>query len=429
LPQTRTFLYSAFEPFVRLGAKLFFRKFEIHGAENLPTDRPVVLVANHQNAMMDPVMICLVSKRQLHWLTRADVFKKNWVNKLLRNLNMLPVFRERDRVSDLIDRNNTTFQECYDRLKSNAVICIFPEGTHRGKKQLVSLKKGTARMVIGAVDNGVANICIVPVALDYENYFEYRKSLLLRIGRPIEINIPAGTSNFDKAKEQTVITENIRSSLSANMIDIRNDEVYHEIIHLRPLCEKISNAKTLNGNFEFFQKVALRLDQDSAHFPMLKQTVNQWNSLSHQLHIREENYQENYSGGRVVRVLFGIPFVVISYLVFYPIYFATESLVKKVVKDPLFRNSIRICFWTFVTPLWLLILFTTAKLVGLEWVSAVAIVAVSFLSGYITLLWREERKFINTWLRCRKLASSGNALFAEWQAKRKEIITWLNNIK
>ncbi|MBL0315430.1 MAG: 1-acyl-sn-glycerol-3-phosphate acyltransferase [Flavobacteriales bacterium] len=99
------------------------------------------LLANHQNAMLDPLMVCLASKNQLHWLTRADIFRKPSMNWLLRKINMLPVYRERDRVADLAKKTQETFDECYAGMKPNSVICIFPEGTHRGKKQLVPLKK------------------------------------------------------------------------------------------------------------------------------------------------------------------------------------------------------------------------------------------------------------------------------------------------
>jgi 1-acyl-sn-glycerol-3-phosphate acyltransferase len=123
--------YEMLRPFVWSGIHFFFRRVVIAGAHRVPKNRPVIIVANHQNALLDPVVLCVSTTSQLHWLTRADVFKQPLVNRFLRRINMLPVYRERDRVANLHDRNNEIFQQCYTRLKDNAVIGIFPEGTHR----------------------------------------------------------------------------------------------------------------------------------------------------------------------------------------------------------------------------------------------------------------------------------------------------------
>ena len=56
---------------------------------------------------------------------------------------MLPVYRERDKVEGMFDKNDQIFKECYARIASGAVIALFPEGTHRGRKQLFQFKKGT----------------------------------------------------------------------------------------------------------------------------------------------------------------------------------------------------------------------------------------------------------------------------------------------
>ena len=175
-------------PFVWTGIHFFFRRVVVAGAHRVPQDRPVVMVANHQNALLDPVVLCISTNAQLNWLTRADVFKNPLVNRFLRRINMLPVYRERDRVADLHDRNNEIFSMCYERMKNYSIIGIFPEGTHRGKKQLVPLKKGLARLVIGAHEAGVRDLCILPVGLDYESFYEPQKNLLVKFGEPIEVD-------------------------------------------------------------------------------------------------------------------------------------------------------------------------------------------------------------------------------------------------
>lgn len=411
-----------------MGARLFFRRIEIDFIEKLPKDKPVILVANHQNAMLDPVITCLYSSKQLHWLTRADIFQKPFVNRLLRKLNMLPVYRERDRVSDLAERNAATFNECYDRLKNHAVICIFPEGTHRGKKQLVPLKKGASRLVTGAVDAGIHDIHIIPFGLDYENYYQYRKNLLVRFGDPIEIDREQLLSGNDRAKMQTLITEKIRAALSSVMIDIRNDDVYDEMIGLRPLIDKLSSDQSLGAQFDQFKKFTLAVEKHEEHLPFLRHEVHDWLALTHRLKLNEELYSEKSNPILPLLLLLGLPCALLSTLIFYPIYGFTENFIRSKVKDPLFKNSIRLVFWTFLTPIFLLIIFSLVKISGCNNEGALITSLSSFLAGVISLLWWQGWKKWRHHRHCKSLKKNKKHEFEQWASQRSNIMTWVKKI-
>ena len=62
---------------VRLAIRLFYRKVEIQGEENLPMEGPVLLAPNHQNAFMDALLPATLCPRIIHFLVRADVFKSS----------------------------------------------------------------------------------------------------------------------------------------------------------------------------------------------------------------------------------------------------------------------------------------------------------------------------------------------------------------
>lgn len=414
---------------MRLGTYLFFRKVKFEGIDNLPLDRPIILVANHQNAMLDPLMVCLASKNQLHWLTRADIFRKPSMNWLLQKINMLPVYRERDRVADLANKNQETFDECYARMKRNAVICIFPEGTHRGKKQLVPLKKGTARMVMGAIDAGIENLCIVPVGLDYENYYKYRKNLFVKCGEPILINHEPNQTGFDRARSQTEITSKIHDALSNVMINIEDDEVYHEIMHLRPLCDSICPSKRLSEQFKFFKNISVKLEKEKTHHHFLKHEVNEYHSLMHQLEIREDLYKDALPVLTTLFAILAIPISAVAGLFFLPLYMLTEKFVSAVVKDPLFRNSIRLCFWTFLTPIWLLIAYVIISIFTCSSLTALIAIAFLFACGIVSLWWRNAWSEFQMHLKCMRFEMSKNTKFANWKSKRNSIIHLLNQLK
>ena len=60
---------------VSTGVIGFYKKFRREGAHNIPRGKPVIYAPNHQSAFMDPVVVATVSKGQVHFLVRADVFK------------------------------------------------------------------------------------------------------------------------------------------------------------------------------------------------------------------------------------------------------------------------------------------------------------------------------------------------------------------
>lgn len=407
------------------GIHLFFRRVVVKDAHRLPKNRPVVLVANHQNALLDPVVLCVSTSLQLHWLTRADVFKSRPVDWFLRKINMMPVYRERDRVADLHDRNNEVFRKCYERMKGNAVIGIFPEGTHRGKKQLVPLKKGLARLVIGAHEAGVRNVCIVPVGLDYESFYEPQKNLLVKFGETIEVAAFLNQPDSSVARLHAEISQAVHRALVKLMVHIENDDVHHEILSLKPLLDARHSGDSLIEKYERFHAVSQELDANTTYHSFLNHNVNQYRTALHQLRIDEGLFSSKTTALQIVFAIIGLPAALLAVMVFWPIHFFTERFVHTVIKDTLFRNSIRISFWTFITPFYLLLIFACMKWTGVMGL-ALNIPWMAFLAGLITLPWWRTTKRVLHTVRCFRMRN--NETFKEWLKQREEVVRWLNTI-
>ncbi len=380
--------------------------------------------------MLDPLVLCVESERQLHWLTRADIFKKPTINKLLRNFNMLPVYRERDRVEDLSGYNKVTFDVCNERLKAGAIICMFPEGTHRGKKQLVPLKKGVARLALNALESDMHNTCIVPVGLEYEDYYNYRKDLLVMVGDPIDLTPYENFSESDRPKIQTDIIRSVRLGLENVMIDIENEHVYHEATEVKPLFDKLSGSDDAVVQFRFYQKFTRALGKSDNTFSIaFEEKAKEYIALKKDLHLQEKFYDEKgLSIGKIfLLLLLGLPAAVAA-LVFYPVYYFTESFVKKVVRDPLFKNSIRAAFWTFITPIWLLIIWLVLLLTSLSALVSLGVIAGLVVCGIIALQWWPLWKFAREWMLHRRYKREKNALYQTWLAKRSALIVWIKGL-
>lgn len=100
---------------------LFFPA-RVHGLENLPTDRPVVLCANHAHAM-DPFLICMRMSRhvKVRIMAKKELMDVPVVGWLVRKLGAFPVSRGH---SDL-----TAVKTAIQTIRDGAHLLVFPEGT------------------------------------------------------------------------------------------------------------------------------------------------------------------------------------------------------------------------------------------------------------------------------------------------------------
>ena len=137
----KVYLLHIIRAYLRLGLFFYFKTIRVFNAEHIPKDKPVLFLANHQNALLDPLLIATNSERFSYYLTRAGVFKKQWVSKLLNQLRMLPVYRIRDGWSNLT-HNNPIFEACSNLLHNKEAIVIFPEGSHNLNRTVRPLSKG-----------------------------------------------------------------------------------------------------------------------------------------------------------------------------------------------------------------------------------------------------------------------------------------------
>jgi hypothetical protein len=314
---------------------------------------------------------------------------------------------------------------CYERMKNNAIIGIFPEGTHRGKKQLVPLKKGLARLVIGAYESGVRDLCILPVGLDYESFYDPQKNLLVKFGEPIEVDVFLEKQEVTHAKLHAEITEVVHDALRGLMIHIDHDDVHSEILALKPLVDAKLKGETLMKKYEVFHSLARELDEKTEYHPFLNHEVNRYRTGMHQMKIQEELLSNQPGFWKVLFWLVGLPAAILSALIFWPVQLFTERFVHTVIKDTLFRNSIRISFWTFFTPVYLLALYGIMRLAGVE-SSTALLLWLSIPAGLITLPWWRNAKHLAHAMRVRRLRNTDE--FKEWMNHRDGIKDWLNKI-
>src|SRR4051794_29554053 len=84
----------------RLILKIFFREVEVVGAESLPRDRPLVLVANHVNGFIDSLMLMGPLPVMPRFLGKSPLWKVPVVRPFLELAGAIPVYRREDEGAD-----------------------------------------------------------------------------------------------------------------------------------------------------------------------------------------------------------------------------------------------------------------------------------------------------------------------------------------
>lgn len=220
--------YLIIRTYVKAGLCFLFKKKSVFGKENIPKRGAIIFIGNHQNALIDALLVPTTNNRNTHFLTRASAFKIGIVNQILRSLNMIPIFRVRDGIRTM-EKNVEIFEQCIEILKQEKAIQIFAEGEHHIERRLIPLKKGFAHIILGALQKYPdLNIYIVPVGINYDSHLNFPSSTSVYYGKPIHSNQFIDPKNPD-LKFKEIITQ-VLTALKSLTLHIEDSSNYEEII-------------------------------------------------------------------------------------------------------------------------------------------------------------------------------------------------------
>ena len=224
----RNFWYKAVRIYVKIGLFFLFKKVSVYGKENIPKKGAVIFIGNHQNALIDALLVPTTNSRNIHFLTRASAFKIGIVSKILRSLKMIPVYRIRDGIRTM-EKNVEVFEQCIEILKHKKGIQIFAEGDHHLGRRIRPFKKGFARIILGALQKYPdLAIHIVPVGINYDSHLNFPSSTSIYYGKPINANDYINTRNPDL--KFTEISSQVSNALKDLTLHIEDSANYDEII-------------------------------------------------------------------------------------------------------------------------------------------------------------------------------------------------------
>ena len=228
--QDKDNLYEFLRPYVDWMFRRSYRHIRYLGKENIPTDGAVIYAPNHANALCDAMAILTIDPIRKVFVARADIFRKPRTAKLLTWLKMMPIRRIRDGI-DEVRHNDETIDKAIDVLRDRVPFCIMPEGTHRPKHSLLPLSKGIFRIALQANDTFGADmpVYIVPVGLEYGDYYHLWDDLTINIGKPINITrFVQEHAHVERPEQILMLRDELTLRMRELILWVPDDEHYEE---------------------------------------------------------------------------------------------------------------------------------------------------------------------------------------------------------
>jgi 1-acyl-sn-glycerol-3-phosphate acyltransferase len=334
----------------------------------VPDEGPLILVGNHPNGLVDPVLVACRTHRVVRFLGKAPLLDMPVLGALFRRMEVLPVFRPQDGADTA--RNEETFRAVFEALRAGDVICMFPEGRSHSEPALQRLKTGAARMALGAEESSgwALGVRVVPVGLTYRRPGAYRSAAATWVGEPIDVAYLRARYEERERDAVAALTEDIAAGLRSVTVDL---EAWTDM----PLLREANRIWPPNDahdveRLQAFARGLWRLRQeDPGRANALRAMLASWVARLDRLGIDGRDLSVHPGAGQVARfvarnvvaLLLGLPLATLGVALWAPPFQAVRLLGRVRESSPDIQATVLLLSAIVFFPLWL------ALLAGLAW--------------------------------------------------------------
>jgi 1-acyl-sn-glycerol-3-phosphate acyltransferase len=390
---------------LKFAMRVYFRRVEVVGLEQVPRKSPVIFVLNHPNALVDPAFLLCLAPRRVSFLAKSPLFRIPILGFFVRTLDSLPVYRRQDDGED-VSKNRETFVAARKLLGRGGTIGICPEGVSHDEPGLRPIKTGAARIALAAVSTGeVADLKIVPAGLYYTSKTKFRSAVLLYFGTPIEV-APVEMENDGHPPRGAVreLSNQIECALREVILDAEHEEALQTISRAERIFSsepddegEDSLADELQLQQRFIKAYTILREQAPERLRKLEVRMSRFEEELTQAGVDPEDLSPPSSTLDVFRHLITRIFLFIvlivpataGFLVHYPAYRLGGYLATRFSRDEDdVISTVKIISAMLLFPLtWLVAVALAYKLQGWELSLAAAIVLP--LAGYLAIRFFE----------------------------------------
>jgi len=390
-------LYSILKPIIRLSLRIYFRRVDVIGQENVPKNGPVIFVANHPSALLDPLIAATTVKRKLHFLAGAEWFGKGLKALFFKKqLNMIPVHRPWLAKSKEIT-NDDMFEECYKSLKEGKSIIIFPEASSVTVSKIRELKTGAVRIRAGFEEyvNHECTVPIIPIGLSYSNPHEFQSRVVVKIGDPVTFSSSNNTD--DLAEIYRKQTNDVQGALKKSIIHVdntKNEGLVKKVSRLFIDTHRENNGvsfKDKENLFEFDQNVAHAVEHfentDKDGYDRLSKRIDDYFATIDEIGISDDHLgstnRSNPSLNKWLFIVLGSLITFPNFILYYIPYQLARSIFKNKIKSTIkddaeagkmnntFTGTLIFSIGMVIFIVWTLLLASSVLLFSSNWLLAI----------------------------------------------------------
>jgi glycerol-3-phosphate O-acyltransferase / dihydroxyacetone phosphate acyltransferase len=391
----------------RLLVSIFFRRVEIVGSARVPESGPVIVVANHVNSLVDPLLLIAALPRRLRFLAKSTLWDNPLLRPLLNLAAAVPVYRRQDEGVDLT-KNLETFAKSHELLAQAGALALFPEGISHSLPELAPLKTGAARIALEAEERfGPLGVQILPVGLSFEAKAEFRSRALVVVGEAIDVKRDPASVEAEPGEQARRLTRRIDAALRAVTV---NYDSWDQAALIGRAAELFGRRElAMPGRRQLAESVALEqaliegYDELAARHPAETReaatAVARYDRLLRAARLRDDQVAARYPTSSVVRYVLVrllvllplLPFAFVGTVLNYLPYWLAGRVSRWIGEKPDVVSTYKLFPSLLLFPLtWAAEAFTAARLLGPSagWLVAAA----APVLGWIAMRFHDRRQ-------------------------------------
>lgn len=345
-------LYSFLRLLVDYHTSRAYRRYKVIGYDNIPKDVACIFGANHTNTLMDAMVLLNINSEKKVFIARGDIFKKPTIAKILNSLKILPIYRIRDGYKSVRDNNSEIIDKAVDVIRDEVKLLLYPEAAHRTKHSLRQLSKGIFHIALQANKEfgHEKPVYIVPIGIEYGDYFRFRSTVLINIGEAINVTEYVSQHKDDN---EAVIMNGLRDLLTERISKLisyipDNEEDYEAIWELTKIKSPLKGSleQRLESNQKVIKEILDFKEKEPEKAKEVFEKVEKFTKKRRKEGISVTSVSKDNILWTVIWktlvTLIGLPLYLATAIVTLPIWLATH-FIRKGLKDKAFGNTVSYC--------------------------------------------------------------------------------------